>query len=325
MLTLPTGVTPTGLAAVGNKVFIANNNNYSITNEDSVTVINLKTQSIKTIHDASFDEPYTVTIHKHKAYVTNSNGSTISVIDTKCNKVVNVLTGFDGPSGMVITNKGIGYVNNYGGPILGSGNGHTVSVVDIRNNSIISTIEVGLAPAAVALSPNQKFVYVINYVDGNPGTGTLQAIKTSTGTVDKFLTGLFGPFGISITPAGTLAYISNFGSNNFSPFGKTVSVVDLCKFKIIYTIDVGIQPAGVAVSCDGKFVYVTNYNTLYASPNFTNLTPGQGLVAVIDTCKQKVVRWIAVNQAPANIICYNKQLIVTNFISNTVNIITSVE
>lgn len=319
MKTFNTGVTPTGIALGGKKVFVANNNNYAITGQDSVTVI--KHNHITTIYDASFNQPYTITMDcKEKyAYVTNSNGSTITIIHVGSNMVVGTIGGFDGPSGMAIYNN-TGYVINYGGPIAGSGNGTTVSVVDLKLRTITSTITVALAPAAIKIS--KKKVYVVSYVDGNPGTGIITVIDTKTNTPINSATGFSGPFDIAVSSCGKIGYVTNFGSNNFAPFGTTISVVKLKSLTIIKTIQTGIQPSGICISPCDNYIYVTNYNTLYAGSSFTNLTPGQGTVTVINTNNYKVLYNIEVNQGPANIVCTDKYLYITNFISNTLNIIT---
>ena len=80
---------------------------------------------------------------------------------------------------------------------------------------IIETIEVDLAPASLVLSHCQRLLYVICYVDGLPGTGTLNVIETKTNTIIAKVQGLFGPFGIALSKCGSLAYVTNFGSNNF--------------------------------------------------------------------------------------------------------------
>lgn len=313
---LNTGPNPTGTACTKNKIYIANNNNYGIPGQDSVTVVK-NNAVLTTIYDASFSEPYTVTINSKYIYVTNSNSSTITII--KNDLVVGVLDGFDGPCGMTICNN-IGYVINYGGPILGSGNGHTISVVNLRTRMIVDTIDVALAPAAIKISRGN--LYVISYVDGNPGTGVISVINIKTKNIN-YISGLSGPFDIAITPCGKKALVTNFGSNNFSPYGTTVSIINLKKLVIVKNINVGIQPSGVCISPCGKFAYVTNYNTLYAGPSYTNLTPGQGTVSVIDVEKKKVLYNITVNQAPSNICCSQdgKFIYVTNFISNTLNIV----
>ncbi len=330
--TIGVGDTPAGIAVTPNNRFayVANNNNDGILGGDTVSVLDLRTNTvIQTISDPSFNEPYTVTINKAgtKAYVTNSNSTTVTIIDIATNTVIGTIGGFDGPSGFVITPDGnTAYVNNYGGPSgVQSGNGTTVRVVNLNTNTIVGPpITVGLAPAALAISPNGAYVYVINYVDGNPGTGTLSVIQTATNTVIKTIPGFFGPFGIAVTPDGKFAYVTNFGSNNFSPYGTKVSVVDLKKYVVSTTIRVGIQPSGVSITPDGRFAYVTIYHTLYLGPNFTNLTPFTGKVIIIDIATNRVIcPVIIVGSSPANIaISPNGQrAYVTNYSSNTVSVI----
>jgi YVTN family beta-propeller protein len=329
--TINTGVTPAGIAITSDShyAYVANNNNYGISIQDSVSVLNLKHNSPKEIiFDASFDQPYTVTInHKGtKAYITNSNGTTITIIDTKTNQVIGLIDGFDGPSGMVITpNDKYAYVNNYGAGNC-SGFAESVRVVDLRINTIIGPrIMVGQAPAALAISPDGKYVYVVNYVDGNPGTGSMSIIRTRDNVVIDTITGFSGPFAIALTPDGKHAYVTNFGSNNFSPIGTTVSIVNLECREIVDTIDLAIQPAGVAITPDGKFAYVSNYNTLYQNlSNFTGLTAGQGTVNIIDVKKRKLITpTILVGESPADIAISpnGKHAYVTNYTSNTVSVI----
>lgn len=331
--TVPVGDTPAGIAITPNSLYayVANNNNDSLPAGNTVSVINLTHNTVEaTISDSSFNEPYTVTINAAgtKAYVTNSNSTTVTIIDIGTNTVIGTIGGFDGPSGLVITPDGnYAYVNNYGGPGgVGSGNGTTVRVVDLNTNTIVGpALTVGLAPAALAITPDGAYVYVINYVDGNLGTGTISIINTSDNSVQlNAITGFSGPFAIAITPNGKSAYVTNFGSNNFTPVGTTVSVVDLQSNTIKATITVGIQPSGVAITPDGDFAYVTNYSTVYNGPAFTILTSAQGAVNVIDTKTNTVVSQIVgVGLAPGAIaISPNGQFgYVSNYASNTVSVI----
>lgn len=330
--TLNAGVNPAGIAITPNDryAYVANNNSYDVLGEDSISVFNLKNNTLKqTIKDSSFNQPYTVTIHPSgsRAYVTNSNSTTISIIDTANNSVIGVISGFDGPSGMAISADGTkAYVNNYGSPEgLGSGNGTTVSVVNLLTNAITATIPVGLAPSALAITPDGKHLYVTNYVDGNAGTGTVSVILTSNNSLAATLTGFFGPFGIAMTPDGKYAYVTNFGSNNFSPIGTTISIIKLKTNSLKKTITVGLQPSGIAISCNGRYAYVTNYNTLYADgENFSGLTAGQGTVNIIDVCDRDLLNvTIPVGQSPDNIaLSHNgRYAYVSNYASNTISVI----
>jgi len=330
--TINGGINPAGIAITPNNkyAYVANNNNYGIENGDSVSVLNLENNTLKTtIHHPSFNEPYTVTINQAgtRAYVTNSNSTTITIIDIKTNNVIGIIGGFDGPSGMVITPNGTqAYVNNYGGPEgVGSGNGTTLRIVNLNTNTIVGApIMVGLAPAALAISPNGKQVYVANYGNGTMGNGSVAIIDTNTNMLVQTIPGFFGPFAIAITPNGKYAYVTNFGSNNFEPIGTTVSIIDLKTNNIKKIINLGIQPSGIAINPRDHFAYVTNYNTLYAGENFTNLTAGQGTVNIIDTNKNIVIPpTLAVGQSPANIAVSSngKYAYVTNYTSNIVNVI----
>ncbi len=349
--TIPVGNSPSGIAITPDNRFayIANNDNHpffmdnGIPGGSTVSVLDLETNKLtKSIVDASFNEPYTITINADgtKVYVTNSNSTTITIIDIATNAVIGTITGFDGPSGMVITPDGKrAYVNNYGSPAgVGSGNATTVNVVDLNTNTISGTITVGLAPASLAITPDGAFVYVINYVDGNPGTGTISVIRTSDNTVVKTIPGFFGSFGIAITPDGQFAYVTNFGSNNFSPLaggispnvvsGTTVSVVNLSSNTIEATITLGNQPAGVAITPDGRFAYATNYNTFYLGPNFTDLTAGKGTVNIIDTCTNTVLCCVLVVGASPSAIAISpdgERAYLTNFASNNVNVINIID
>lgn len=329
--TINTGVNPAGMAITPDSRigYVANRNTYEIAGEDTVSILDLKHNlPLGILQDPSFNQPKTVTmgISGAKAYVTNLGGTTITVINTATNSVSAIIDGFDGPSGMVITSAGNrAYVTNFGSAEgVGSGNGTTVRVVDLNSNTIIGApIEVGLAPETLAISPDGKYVYVVNFEDGNPGTGTVDVIRTSDNTVVATLVGFSGPVAIAIAPNGKRAYVTNFGSNNFEPYGSTVSVVDLMTNQIIDTVNLGIQPSDVVVT-NHCLAYVINHNTLFASPDSTDLTPGQGTVNIIDTKNNTVIApTIVVGQSPSDItIAPNgRHAYVSNAISNTISVI----
>jgi YVTN family beta-propeller protein len=326
---LNVGINPANLAITpnGKYAYVANSNNYSIPGSDSVTVLDLQKGVPKmTIHDSSFVEPYRIAIDNSGdyAYVCNSGSptsaeltGTVSIIDIHTNTVIGVITGFDGP-GAIALSKNRAYVTNYGI----NGNGKSVSVVNLDTRQIIDTIIVDQAPAALTLCPCHNYLYVINYVDGNEGNGTLNVISTKTNSVIKTIKGFFGPFGIALTKDGKYAYVTNFGSNNFAPYGTTVSVVDLKDYRIVKNIEVGIQPSGIAIS--SKFVYVSNYNTLYAKANFQNLTPGEGTINIICLKNNKVIApTISVGQSPSTLTLApnGKKLYVCKYIQNTIGVI----
>lgn len=332
--TINVGVNPTGVAITSNSqiAYVANNNNYGVSVGNYISVLDLVNNlPLLNISSDGFNQPYTATLSTDESmvYITNSAGSTISIIDTGSNTVIGTIVGFDGPSGLAI-NGTTGYVNNYGAfGGVGSGNGHTISVVNLITNTITGTIDlVDLAPAAVALSPDGQILYVINYTTGAIGTGTMKMISTDSNTIiGSTITGFSGPFGLCVHPSGNgIVYVSNFGSNNFDPYGTSVSVVDTGAGSIIDTINTGIQPSGIAISQNNnsKYLYVSNYNSLYALPDFEGLVSGQGTVSVIDTTTNTLLSTtIPVGNSPGNISISpsGKNVYVSNFASNTVSVI----
>ncbi len=321
------GVTPSSLAIYNDEyAYVCNSNNYGIAGSDNVTVLNLKKKLPKfTINDASFNQPYRIVISGCKAYVTNSNSpsvvgqqGTVTIIDLKTNSVEGVINGFDGPSAIIATKSKL-YVANYGAPGgVQSGNGNTVSVVDIKTKTIIATITVDQAPAALTLSPCEKFVYCANYTTGLPGTGTINIISRKTNSVVGTINGLFGPFSIEVTK-DNIAYVTNFGSNNFSPYGTTVSVVDMKNRVIIKNIEIGIQPAGLCISPNGDYVYVSTYNSLYSNPTtFRGLTYGEATINIIDTKDNKLKKSIKIGQTASTIVISKNILYITSYSLNIV-------
>jgi len=59
------------------------------------------------------------------------------------------------------------------------------------------------------------------------------------------------PLGVAMNPAGTQAYVTNFGHD-------TVSVIDTATNTVSATITVGNNPFGVAVNPAGTYAYVSN-------------------------------------------------------------------
>lgn len=342
MRILNVGVNPAGSAITqdGNYLYVANNNNYGIPEEDTVTILDLTKGSIlKTIKDPSFNQPYTITINRKIAYVTNSNSpinskefGTITKIDITTDEVVGLIGnkmvadgGLDGPSSFTISNNRA-YVCNYGGPGgLKSGFGKTVSVINLDTDEIIDTINVDQAPSASTISPCGNYLYVVCYVDGNPGSGTLQIFSTHNHQLIRRIKGLFGPF--NIVAWKKMVAVTNFGSNNFAPFGRTVSIIDTKKGKIIKEINIGIQPSGLALTPDSNYLVTTCYNTLYTDPvNYKGLTSGMGSLVMIDTTdfKQKKCYVKYVGMSPGNVTLspHGKIAYVSNYVGNVITIIS---
>jgi YVTN family beta-propeller protein len=235
------------------------------------------------------------------AYVTEQFDNAVTVIDTRTNTVITVVS-VGNPRAVAVTPDGtFAYVaNRSDGTVsvietanntvvatvtvgtspdgmairpdgafayLPNQDDNTVSVIETAGNTVTATISVGGGPDATAVTPNGAFVYVTNNTDG-----TVSVIETASNTVTATVTVGNAAENVAITPDGAMAYVTNFGDG-------TVSVIATATNTVTATVTVGAAPADVAVAPDGSFVYVTNN--------------GDGTVSVIETAGNTVTQTIA--------------------------------
>ena len=198
-------------------LYIVNNQYYGITPYDSVYVYDLINEQFvaKITHD-SFKEPTTATISGRRVYITNSNSTTITVIDTATNKVVNDIDGFKNPYRIVVSADGkTGFVCNYGDGIsLG-----TVSVINLETFEIKKNIQVGVGPYNCALSPDGKKLCVANYISkfiSIINTSSLIVVKTIV--LDSYVG---NPYNLNID-LNNYCYIMSIGQIFYH-----ISIIDL--------------------------------------------------------------------------------------------------
>ncbi|MGA9190006.1 MAG: PKD domain-containing protein [Methanosarcina sp.] len=114
---------------------------------------------------------------------------------------------------------------------------------------------------------------VHEYAD--PGIYSVNLTATNENGTDSKLTTITV---MQLVGIGPYAYIANSGDNN-------VSVIDTATDKVTAMIPVGNYPRGVAVTPDGKKVYVTNYYNIF----------------IIDATKNKVTATIPVGNYPSGV------------------------
>ena len=129
--------------------------------------------------------------------------------------------------------------------------------------------------------------------------------------------GIYGPLrhmpamglGMAASPAeaAPFAYVANSVSN-------TVSVIDTATNMVVATVPAGVEPAGVAVTPDGKHAYLANQGTL-SVPGTT--------VLVIDTTTNTVVATVGVGNFPSGVAITpdGTHVYVVNGFSNNVSVI----
>jgi YVTN family beta-propeller protein len=238
--------------------------------------------------------PSGMVVSGNYGYVANQGSNTVSVIDVTTGRLVDTKPGTpsvvdpiavgSAPTAVVAGTDGKSvYVAN-------SASG-SVSVISTATNTVTTTIKVGSAPQALALSANRLYV-------ANAGSGTVSVIDTttnklvdvnpSTSAIDSIKVGS-SPQGLAVSPDGTRLYVANSGSG-------TVSVINTATYKLVDTnpststidsIKVGSSPTAVAIAPDGSRVYVTNR--------------GANTVSAIDTKTNTMTNTIAVGPQPSSV------------------------
>src|SRR5262245_21954697 len=150
---------------------------------------------------------------------------------------------------------------------------NTVSVIDTEAGKVIATIPVAAGPHGMAITPDGRTVYV-----SGDGSSSLNVIDTATDTVVKTITVGKTPNGIALTPDNRLLLVTVYDENQ-------VVLVDTSTQTVVGAIPVP-KPHTVAVSPDGKLVYVTVQE------------PGHFGLALVDLAARAVIRSVALEKTP---------------------------
>lgn len=120
---------------------------------------------------------------------------------------------------------------------------HVVATDPITMPSVVDEIDVPGYPTGLALTPGGEELLVTSFHQHK-----LSRIRLADGKTVKTYAVQVYPYGV--TTDGRYAYVSNLGANS-------VSKVDLDSGKVTHLL-VGVNPEGVALSADGKRLYVAN-------------------------------------------------------------------
>lgn len=181
---------------------------------------------------------------------------------------------------------------------------NTVSVINTTTNTVISTVPVGNNPCGVTINHDGTKVYVTNFGNDNARGNTFTIINTDT---DEVITKLvysgegIKPFGVAITPDETL-YIASYGTDKVYAINLTADYST--------PINVGSKPLGVAITSNGKWVYVANR--------------GSNSVSVINTITNNVTATVPVGSEPYGVaVSSDGNVYVTNQNSGNISVINT--
>ncbi|MDX3224700.1 IPT/TIG domain-containing protein [Streptomyces sp. ME19-01-6] len=238
-----------------------------------------------------------VTPNGAAAYIADSGGDTVTVVNTATDAVASTITVGSGPwevaispdgahvyvsrpaagAVMVITtatNAVTATISGFTGPrglavrpdgsrlYVANSGGNTVAVVDTATNTVTGTVAVGNTPDTVVSRPDGAVMYVSNI-----GSGTVSVINTTGNAVTATISGFTSPRGLAVSPDGSRLYVANSG-------GNTVGVANTATNTVTGTIRLAAGPAYLAMSPDGTLLYA--------------VTPGRGSLTVINPATSTV-------------------------------------
>ncbi|MCV7011400.1 Ig-like domain-containing protein [Mycolicibacterium madagascariense] len=207
-----------------------------------------------------------------RAYVTNRDAGTVTVIDTITGSVVGTFAAGTAPDGLAVKQDGTRlYVS--------SSTANTVTVIDTATGTVKATIAV-TAPGDPTMSPTGTSVYVLN-------SGTASVTRISTATNKVAATYKLPPgsraTGIAASADNTKVYVTSDAGDG------TTSVLVFSTSSSATAVKIG-QLGGAATS-------------LTVSPNNATVYVGSdaGTLTVIDAKTRAVVRTIAVGGVPSSV------------------------
>jgi len=216
--------------------------------------------------------------------IVNRDSNEIAFMDIKTKKIVGkTFLGNNVNPHMVMMSPDGRYV------VTGGTRANKAYIIDARTLELVKVINVDIAPEHLAFSPDSRWYY-----QGNPDGDSISVIDMVSLTKVKTIPGLVEPLNVTFTPDGSKAYVGNYGAH-------WVGVIDVRRHELLKKIQIAEVPGmakldpekylseikGIniaAPSIDGRFLYAADGDL--------------GVVGVIDTREDKVIKVIRVGKDP---------------------------
>ena len=216
--------------------------------------------------------------------IVNRDSNDIGFMDIASHKMIkNVFLGNNVNPHMVMMSPDGRYV------VTGGTRANKAFIIDTKTLQLVKVIPVDIAPEHLAFSPDSRWYY-----QGNPEGDSISVIDMQSLSKVKTIPGFVEPLNVTFLPDGSKAYVGNYGAH-------WVGVVDVRRHELLKKIQVGSVPSvakldpskylgeikGIniaAPSVDGKYLYAADGDL--------------GIVGVIDTREDKVIKTIRVGKDP---------------------------
>ena len=193
-----------------------------------------------------------------RAYVSNEDGNTVSVIDTARESVIATVEVGKRPRGMQLSRDGSRlYVAVSGRPkcpptmpdaqcakLAHDLSSDGIAEVDTRSLKLLRLLPAGSDPERFDLSRNGRRLYA---ADEDSATAAVVDVPSAT-VVSRVPVGR-EPEGVRVSPRGAWVAVT-------SETDSTVSLINTRTLKVVRTVKVGFRPRDIVFSPDGRVAYV---------------------------------------------------------------------
>jgi len=197
--------------------------------------------------------------HAGRAYVTNEDGESVSVLDTDKAEVVSTVNVGKRPRGLKLSRDGKElFVAVSGLPkcpptvpdeecakLKRDLTADGIAVIDTTTLKLARLLKSGSDPEQFDVSHDGKRLFV-----ANEDSGTLTVVNVATGAVEKSVPVGKEPEGVRMSPDGRWIVVTSEEEN-------AIDLVDPSNFAVSKSISVGKRPRDVAFTPDGKTAYIS--------------------------------------------------------------------
>ena len=216
--------------------------------------------------------------------IVNRDSNDIAFMDIKTNRMIGkVFLGNNVNPHMVMMSPNGRYV------VTGGTRANKAYIIDVPTLKLVKVIPVDIAPEHLAFSPDGRYYY-----QGNPDGDSISVIDMASLTEIKRIHGFAEPLNVTFTPDGTKAYIGNYGAH-------WVGVVDVTRHELLKKIQVSAPPGVAKLDPDrylGEIKGINNASITNDGRYLYAADSDLGVVGVIDTREDKVVKVIRVGKDP---------------------------
>ena len=216
--------------------------------------------------------------------IVNRDSNEIAFMDIKTKKLVGkTFLGNNVNPHMVMMSPDGRYV------VTGGTRANKAYIIDARTLELVKSIPVDIAPEHLAFSPDSRWYY-----QGNPDGDSISVIDMNSLTKVKTIGGLAEPLNVTFLPDGSKAYVGNYGAH-------WVAVIDVKRHELLKKIQVAPVEGRAGLDPERYLGEIKGINIAAPANDGTTLYAADsdlGVVGVIDTREDKVVKVIRVGKDP---------------------------